>query len=133
MGRLRALPRARPYFGAVLLGVVLTFLATALDALVSGGWSSEKTFAPQAVVLAAPVISTYLTRRKRGILSSQDRVGLWAVIAVAAALMVTGVIVVVRGLSAGQTVLGVVVVLLGAVLGFIGLSQISRPQSISAN
>jgi len=40
---------------------------------------------------------------------------------------------VVRGLSAAQIVLGVVVVLLGAVLGFIGLSQMPRPQSISTN
>jgi hypothetical protein len=133
MEHLRALLRARPYLAAILVGLVFTFLATALDALVSGDWNSEKTFAPQAVVLSAPVISTYWTRRKRGIRSTQDRAGLWAVIAVAAVLMVTGVIVVVRGLSAAQIVLGVVVVLLGAVLGFIGLSQMPRPQSISTN
>src|SRR6476469_231752 len=114
MEQLRALSRARPYLAAVLLGVVFTLLATALDALVSGGWSPEKTFAPQSVVLAAPVISTYWTRR--GIRSSDDRAGLWAVTAVAAVLMVTGVIVVVDGVSAGHIVLGVVVVLLGAVL-----------------
>jgi hypothetical protein len=35
--------------------------------------------------------------------------------------------------SAGHIVLGVVVVLLGAVLGFIGVSQLPRPRSISTN
>ena len=125
--------RARPYIAAVLLGVVFTFLATALDALVSGGWSPEKTFAPQSVLLAAPVISTYLTRRKRGLRPSDDRAGLWAVTAVGAVLMVTGVIVVVDGVGSGHLVLGAVVALLGAVLGFIGLSQLPRPRSISIN
>lgn len=125
MNQLRPFVRSRPYGVAVFHGVLVASLATATVALLSGGWPTT-TFAPQAFVVAIPVVATYWTRRNRGLHANDDHAGLWAVVILALVLVATGVVGVAHGANAGRVGLSVVVVLIGIALGFFGLSQLRR-------
>lgn len=121
---IRNFANSRPYLGAVLGGVSVACMATAIDTLTGGG-DFGTTYAPQAFVLTIPIIITFLYRRD-GSEARGDRAGLVAVSVVAVLVLLVGVAVMVRGSNTGQIVLGAVVAILAVAIGFIGVGQLAR-------
>ena len=104
----------RPFLRLVVVGVVASAIATALDAVVLDGGGTLRSGLPQAVLAITPFLVSPLWRRTAdGLRAARDRTGLIAVVVLGLVAVGYGVVRVGNGVSGGQRVLSGVVVVLG--------------------